>query len=93
MWPGEAAPITDQWIWPPGRQLVVNLRRFRKERIAQIIEEQERAARCKEQMELEAGAWTPSGLALEYRQALDRCSDPNGRSWSEQPKTTKDYTD
>ena len=27
LWAGETAPITDQWIWPPGRQLVVNLRR------------------------------------------------------------------
>ena len=42
-------------------------------------------------MEREAGAWTPRGLALEYRQALDRCTGPNGSSWSEQPKATKDY--
>ena len=48
LWPGEMAPITVQWIWPPGRQLLANLRRFRKERIARIIAEQERVAQCRE---------------------------------------------
>ena len=33
----------------------------------------------------------PRSLDLEYRQALDECSGPNGSSWSEQPITTKDY--
>ena len=66
LWPDGTAPITEQWIWPPGKQLLTNLRRFRRERIIRITAEQERVARCREQLERGAGAWTPRGLALEY---------------------------